>query len=385
MAIIKQTDPGAFFFRHKAEVDAAIGRVLRSGWFILGEECRAFENEFAQAMDLGQVIGVASGTDALVLALKSVGIGPGDKVATVSHTAVATVAAIELAGGHPVFVDIDGESLTMDPVELARTVDRISGIKAVIAVHLYGQPADLSAIIHVARESGLKVIEDCAQAHGARIGSRHVGTGGDVAAFSFYPTKNLGAFGDGGAVATKDPALADRVRMLREYGWKDRYVSDLAGMNSRLDEIQAAILRTKLRFLASHNQRRRDIAAAYDGGLGGLGLKLPEQRPNSTHVFHQYVVRHRDRDRLLTELRQAEIMCNVHYPQPVHLQPAYRDRCLQGPSGLAVTEAAARSVLSLPMYPELDDQAVAQVIESFRGILQRTSKVMIDAAETSPV
>jgi dTDP-4-amino-4,6-dideoxygalactose transaminase len=235
-------------------------------------------------------------------------------------------------------------------------------------VHLYGQPADLPAILPLAERLAIPVIEDCAQAHGARVGGRFVGSMGSAAAFSFYPTKNLGAMGDGGLVATRHEAPAAQVRMLREYGWKDR-ISRAAGVNSRLDELQAAFLRVGLGHLAAGNRRRAEIAAAYDRGLARSGLALPTQRHGTTHVYHQYVVRHRDRDGLRARLQERSIGTNVHYPMPVHLQPAYRDRCTIGPGGLGASEAAAREVLSLPMHPELDDESIAQVIDAVNAVL----------------
>jgi len=367
---ILQMDVGAFYRRRRTEVDAAIARVLNSGWFILGGECAAFEAEFAEAFGYGGSVGVANGTDALTLALRALGIGPGDRVATVSHTAVATVAAIEMAGAVPVLVDVDDETLTMDPAELHGALATTAGIRAVVVVHLYGQPADLGALAPICREFGVRLVEDCAQAHGATIGGVYVGGHGDAAAFSFYPTKNLGAFGDGGAVAARDPAVLERVRALRQYGWVKRYVSEIAGVNSRLDELQAAILRVRLPELAADNERRRTIAASYDQGLRSEALRLPYRSEDSRHVFHQYVIRVADRDRVAARLKAVGVGVNIHYPEPVHLQAAYRGRLACGPSGLANSEAAARSVLSLPMYPELADADIERVIRALRAALQ---------------
>jgi dTDP-4-amino-4,6-dideoxygalactose transaminase len=373
MDAIPQADLKASYLAQKSEIDAAVARVLAGGWYILGEEVAAFEREFAGFLGTGHAVGVGNGTDALVLALKACGIGPGDTVATVSHTAVATAAAIEMVGAAPLLLDIDKATFTLDAAELARVLETphagAGRIRAVIPVHLYGQPADLAAITPLVRRHGAALIEDCAQCHGAAFDGRRVGTFGDVATFSFYPTKNLGAFGDGGLVATGDAAIAERLRMLRQYGWRERYVSDIAGINSRLDELQAAILRVKLRRLDEDNARRRAIAAAYDAGLAGTGLVLPERAPRATHVFHQYVVRTRDRERLRERLKAAGIGTNVHYPVPVHLQPAYRGRVPLGPSGLAETERAAQEVLSLPIYPQLADAAVARVIAALRASL----------------
>lgn len=360
--MIPQTDPKAAYLEQQTGIDAAIGRQLASGWYILGQEVEGFEAEFAAFLGVAHGIGCANGTDALVLALKGLRIGPGDKVATVAHTAVATVVAIELAGAAPVLVDIDPATYTMDPAALATAFEVHPDIKAVIPVHLYGQPADLPAIQALTRRHGARLIEDCAQAHGAKLHGRTLGTWGDVACFSLYPTKNLGALGDGGVIATDDAKLAADLKALRQYGWYQHYISDLAGMNSRLDELQAAILRVKLTVLARWNARRRAIAAAYDLGLAGSGLVLPVVRPGAEHVYHQYVVRAPDRDGLKARLRARGVASNIHYPVPVHLQAAYRDRLTIGPSGLHETERAAEEVLSLPMYPQLGDDAVAQVV-----------------------
>src|SRR5229473_1873448 len=281
-APIPQTDPKAAYLAQRREIDVALARVLQGGRYILGAEVAAFERAFAAYIGVRHALGVANGTDALVLALRALGIGAPDYVVTVAHTAVATVAAIELAGAKPLLIDIDPATYTMDAAELSRVLDAPPGrIGAVIPVHLYGQPADLDAILPLARRHRVPVIEDCAQCHGAALAGRRLGSVGDVAAFSFYPTKNLGALGDGGAVVTGDDALAERVRALREYGWRQRYVSDIAGTNSRLDELQAAILGVKLAALDADNARRAAIADAYDAGLAGLPLGLPARRPGA--------------------------------------------------------------------------------------------------------
>jgi dTDP-4-amino-4,6-dideoxygalactose transaminase len=367
--MIPQADPRAGYLAQRQEIDAAIARVLEGGRYILGEEVKAFERAFADYVGVGHGVGVGSGTDALVLALKAIGVGPEDYVVTVPHTAVATVAAIELAGARPLLVDIDPVHFTLDPAALARVLAAPPGrIAAVIPVHLYGQAVDLGAILALARPHGVRVIEDCAQSHGARLGTARTGSVGDLAAFSFYPTKNLGALGDGGMVVTADPALAERVRALREYGWRERYVSDIAGANSRLDELQAAVLRVKLARLDHDNARRAAVAAAYDQGLAGLALGLPARRAGASHVFHQYVVRARDRDGLRERLTARGVGTTIHYPVPVHLQPAYRGRLAIAPGGLGESERAAREVLSLPLYPELGDDAVAAVVAALSDL-----------------
>jgi dTDP-4-amino-4,6-dideoxygalactose transaminase len=364
--MIPQTDPKAAYLEQQAEIDAAVARQLASGWYILGKEVEGFEAEFAAFLGAGHAVGVANGTDALVLALKGLGIGPGDKVATVAHTAVATVVAVEQAGAVPVLIDIDPIHYTMDPAALEAAFAAHPDIKAVLPVHLYGQPADLPAIQATARRHGAKLIEDCAQAHGAKLDGRTVGSWGDVASFSLYPTKNLGALGDGGVIATGDARLAAELKALRQYGWREHYVSDVVGMNSRLDELQAAILRVKLTALTRWNARRRAIATAYDVGLADAAVGLPVVRPGAEAVYHQYAIRSADRDGLKARLRERGVASNIHYPVPVHLQAAYRDRLTIGPAGLVETERAAREVLSLPMYPQMGDEAVAHVISCVR-------------------
>ena len=362
---VPQSDPKAGYLAHKAEIDAAVARALDSGWYILGREVASFEAEFAGFVGVAHGIGVASGTDALVLALRALGIGPGDVVATVSHTAVATVAAIELVGAVPLLIDVDPRRYTIDVDELGVVLARQAPrIKAVVPVHLYGQPAPMAEIQKLAERFGVAIIEDCSQAHGAMLGNSQVGRFGRIACYSLYPTKNLGALGDGGIVLTDDEALAVRVRELREYGWRERYVSATTGTNSRLDELQAAILRVKLAHLAADNQRRREIAGAYDGGLAGTGLGLPGSWLGTTPVYHQYVVTTAARSRLRQALKERGIATNIHYPVPVHRQPAYADRVPLGPAGCRQTERLAEEILSLPMYPQLSQAQIAHVVQS---------------------
>jgi dTDP-4-amino-4,6-dideoxygalactose transaminase len=366
---IPQADPGAFFKEHRHEVMTAVMRVLDSGWYILGSEVEAFEQEFARQFNFRGAAAVANGTDAIALALRASGVGRGDRVATVSHTAVATVAAIEMAGASPVFVDITADTYTMDPEALRRTLEVRGPIKAVVVVHLYGHAADVPAILQITNQFGLRLIEDCAQSHGAKLDERFVGSMGDAGTFSFYPTKNLGAVGDGGMVVASDLERIKQVRMLRQYGWDRRYVSDLSGINSRLDELQAAILRVRLPYLEAGNRRRAAIAAAYDDGLADTGLVLPTKRAGATHVYHQYVVRHPDRDRFQARLKQKGIGTNVHYPVPVHRQPTYAGRFDIDPGGLGTTDAVATQILSLPMYPELADATVENIVASVRSLV----------------
>ena len=366
---IPQADPRAGYLMQRTAIDAALTRVFEGGVYILGREVEMFEAAFADYIGVRHAIGVGSGTDAIELALRASNIGAGDLVFTVSHTAVATVAAIERAGATAVLVDVEPGTYTMAPHELSRAlkITRSGRPAAVLPVHIYGQPAELSELAEIARVHDLRLIEDCAQSHGALYCGEPTGSFGDVACFSFYPTKNLGALGDGGMVVTSDPTLAVALREIREYGWRDRYVSARIGINSRLDAIQAAILGVKLRTLTADNARRQTIAARYDAGLAGLPLALPVRRPNATHVFHQYVIRLADRDALRNRLGASGVGTGIHYPVPVHRQPAYSGRLTCGPSGLGVTERAASQILSLPIYPQLMDEAVDRVIAEIRA------------------
>ncbi len=367
MLSIPQSDPRANYLARKDEIDHAITRVLESGRYILGSELSSFEKEFAAYIGVSYAIGVANGTDALQLALRAAGIGRGDLVITVSHTAVATVAAIELAGATPVLVDVDPCTFTLDPTRLEETIQQLPAehLKAVIPVHLYGHPVDLDAILAIAKNHGLMVIEDCAQSHGSMVDSKKTGSFGQLGTFSFYPTKNLGAIGDGGMVVTDDGEIADRVRLLREYGWRERYVSYSSGTNSRLDEIQAGILRVKLGYLDQDNRRRQAIAEKYNRALAGIGLHLPQTSPGVTHVYHQYVVRTDKRDALKDHLAAKGIGTLIHYPVPVHKQPAYVE--LRTVGALEQTEVIAAQILSLPIYPELTDAQVDTICEHIKA------------------
>ncbi len=362
---IPQSSPGANYLARKEALDAAIRRVLDSGWYILGQEGAAFEREFAAYLGAAHAVGVANGTDALQLALRAGGVGAGDMVFTVAHTAVATAAAITLCGATPVFVDIDPARFTLDPARLEDALARqdLPGRpRAIVPVHLYGQMADMPAILDIARRHDLLVVEDCAQAHGAALNGRRAGTWGDAAAFSFYPTKNLGALGDGGAVVTNTPALAEQVRLLRQYGWGEQRISQVPGGNSRLDELQAAVLRVKLAHLDEDNGRRRALASLYDRLLARTGLTLPCVVSGAAHVFHQYVVRSARRDACKAHLQAQGIGTLVHYPVPVHQQPAYS--AVMKAASLPETERTAREVLSLPLYPELPHEDAQRVAEA---------------------
>lgn len=359
--MIPCANPLAQYVSQRQAIDDAVARVMAGGWYILGEETRQFEQEFAGFCESGHGIGVGSGTEALQVALAALGIGHGDEVVTVSHTAVATVAAIEAVGATPVLADIDPEYFTLNPAKLEQVLNPRT--KAIIPVHLYGQPADMAPILDLAARCNVAVIEDCAQAHGARYHGRRVGSMGAAACFSFYPTKNLGALGDGGMVITGTEATAERARLIREYGWAERYVSSIPGWNSRLDEIQAAILRVKLQALEEDNGRRRELARRYDARLQDTPLALPARRAGCEHVFHLYVVRAAQRDALQAHLKSRDIGALIHYPVPIHRQPAYAGR-LEGCNDLGETEKAARDVLSLPLYPELGFDEQDRVIEA---------------------
>ena len=368
MTPILQANPRLSYLEHQAEIDAAVQRVLSSGGYVLGAEGKAFECELASYLGAPHAVGVASGTDALELALRVCGVASGQPVYTVAHTAVATVVAITRCGARPVLVDIEPKTYTMDVDSLREALRQFQAPGrggAILPVHLYGQAADMPRILELARRYRLPVVEDCAQAHGARLQGRTLGNWGDAAAFSFYPTKNLGAMGDGGAVVTQSQALAERVRSLREYGWRERHLSAEAGINSRLDELQAAILRVKLPHLAEDNARRRAIAARYDAALAGSALGLPGCRPEVEHVYHQYVVRMARREPVCQALQEAGVGQAIHYPQPIHRQPAYVDTARVG--SLAHAEAAAASVLSLPLYPQLGAEQVEWIAQTLRG------------------
>jgi dTDP-4-amino-4,6-dideoxygalactose transaminase len=373
IASISWASPAAQYQAHQAEIKAAIARVLDSGFFVLGEEVEKFERAFAQYCGVAHGIGVASGTDALELAMRSLGIGPGDEVITVSHTAVATAAAVLATGATPVLVDVEDAYYTLDPAKIEAAITPRT--KAIVPVHLYGQAADMDPILAIARARGLRVIEDCAQCTGGRYGSgdgaRRLGSLGDVACFSFYPTKNLGAIGDGGIVVTPDADVAARVRRLRQYGWDETRKTHELGRNSRLDPMQAAILSVKLPHLEADNARRAAIAARYDRGLAGTSFVLPAARANATHVYHLYVLRCDDRPRLMAHLRGDQIGSAVHYAEPVHVQRGYAEKAVLPKDSLPVTSFIVDKILSLPMYPELADDEADRVIASLRRYDER--------------
>ena len=348
---------------YREEIDAAVARVLARGWYILGEEGRAFETEFAAWVGAAHAVGCGSGTDALQLALAAVGVKHGQEVIVPANTCVPTVAAIEGAGAVPVPADVDSHHLTLDPASVEAHITERTG--AILPVHLYGHACDMDPLLGLAKKHDLRVIEDCAQAHGARYRDRPCGTMGDAAAFSFYPTKNLGALGDAGCVTTNDADIAARVTQLRNYGQSDRYHHVIQGFNSRMDEIQAAVLRVKLPHLHQANGVRREHAAYYHAHLGGLGLVLPEPAPWAWHNYHIYAIRTPHRAELENQLRDHGIGTIQHYPVPIHLQPAYAHLGYRE-GACPVAERACEEVLSLPIYPELTKEEADTVVRAVR-------------------
>lgn len=357
-------------------IDEAMRRVVTDADFILGRDVGQFESEFAAFCEAEYAIGVDSGTSALELALRAYGIGEGDEVITVAHTFIATVAAISYTGARPVLVDIDPDTFNIDvgkiqPAITART-------KAIVPVHLYGQPADLDPILEIARKHNLIVVEDACQAHGARYKQKRVGAIGDAGCFSFYPGKNLGAYGDAGMVVTNDKELADRLKLLRNYGQPQKYRHVMMGYNRRLDSLQAAVLRVKLPYLDQWNESRRRAAGRYNKLLeGAVGLRTPYNAEESSHSYHLYVVQHPERDRLMSYLQDHGVASGLHYPIPVHLQPCY-DGLGLGSGSLPVTEAVSSSVISLPMFAEITEEQIAYVCDQVREFCRAN-----EAGETS--
>ncbi|MFD8564435.1 DegT/DnrJ/EryC1/StrS family aminotransferase [Streptosporangium canum] len=349
--------------RHASSAETAVWssveRVLRSGWYILGKDGEAFERDFAEYCGTAHCVGVANGTDAIELGLRSLGIGAGSRVATVANAGFYTTTALTAIGAEPVYVDVDRGTKLMDLAHLARIVDE-GDLDGVVVTHLFGLLHDMEAVLDITDRAGVPAFEDCAQSHGARRGGRRAGGFGAAASFSFYPTKNLGALGDGGAVTTNDTEVAERVRRLRQYGWESKYrVGVRGGRNSRLDEIQAAVLRAKLPFLDGWNRRRRDIATRYSKEITHPGVECPPVH-GEEFVGHLYTVVSDDRQALRAHLAAASILTDVHYPIPDHRQP-----CLAGLGNrieLPVTDDLARSILTLPCYPELSDEEVTRVI-----------------------
>jgi dTDP-4-amino-4,6-dideoxygalactose transaminase len=361
--MITCANPRAQYLSHKSEIDKAIHDVLDGSAYILGNQVELLEKNFANYIGTDFCIGVANGTDAIEIALRSLDIGYGDKVITVSHSAVATVAGIEASGAKPVIVDLEEDYFTIDPNLLENALS--NSVKAVIAVHIYGQASSMKEIKKFCKTNNLFLIEDCAQAHGAYFNNQRLGSIGDIGCYSCYPTKNLGAIGDGGLITTNSKLLATKIRQIREYGWVDR-VSQIKGRNSRLDELQAAILNVKLNYLDSDNKKRRELAEVYDQ-LSSNDFKIPKRRKNCDHVFHLYVCSTSNRDDLIKYLEDFEIYPGIHYPLPIHLHPAYLKN-IELASEMTVTESIAKNIISLPMYPELpieDAQKIVDLISKF--------------------
>jgi dTDP-4-amino-4,6-dideoxygalactose transaminase len=349
------------------EIELALLRVLRSHWYVLGNEVAGFEREFADYIGVAECVSLANGTDALELALRAVGVEPGDAVACAANAGFYASAAIHAVGARPLYVDIDAATLNMAPAAFLEAVQLRP--KAVIVTHLYGQMADMETLAPAARRANVTLIEDCAQAHGAMLHGRRAGSMGDMGCFSFYPTKNLGGIGDGGAIVTQDPSLAGKMRALRQYGWSAKYhVATPGGRNSRLDEIQAAVLRAKLPRLDAANARRRDIAARYNAAFATLPMQLPPATQDD-YVGHLYVVRVDSRDALREHLRSHEIATDVHYPVPDHLQTAYPGA--QAAGSLPHTERACASVVTLPCFPGLADADIERVIAAVHSFFVR--------------
>ena len=357
-------DLGAQYAAIGAELEARVLAVLRGGQYVGGPEVAAFEQEFARYCGVREAVAVNSGTAALHVALLALGVGPGDEVITVAHTFVATAEAIVQAGARPVFVDIERETFGLDPARLEAAITPRT--RAIVPVHLYGQPARMDDIRRIADARGIPVVEDACQAHGATLAGRRAGALGTVGCFSFYPSKNLGAVGEGGIAVTDSPELAERMRLFRAHGERERYHHEVVGYNYRLPAIQAAALRVKLPYLDGWAERRRSRAGRYDALLAGAGVETPRVQAGASAVYHLYVVRHPRRDALAAALAAEGVATGVHYPLPVHLQPPYREFG-DGEGSLPETEAAAREVLSLPMYAELADAQVEHVAGAVRA------------------
>ena len=356
------SNPSEQFKSYQSEIELAVSTVMRSKNYILGEQVSLLEGEFAEYIGTSSAIGVANGTDAIEIALRSLNIGYGDEVITVSHTAVATVAAIEASGAKAVLVDIDPNFYTLNPNQLEMVLTKKT--KAVIAVHLYGNAVDLDSVLSFCKANKIFLIEDVSQAHGAKYKGKRLGSIGDIGCFSCYPTKNLGAIGDAGLVTTNNLDLANKVRMIREYGWRNR-TSMFPGRNSRLDEIQAAILRIKLKYLDSDNQKRRDTAKFYYDNLSLLPIEFPKISLNVESVFHLFVINVANQKKLIDYLKKEGVMAGIHYPLPVHLHPAYKDRVVIS-KDMSVTEGIVKKIVSLPIYPELSHSDTKLIVNAMK-------------------
>lgn len=349
-------NPKEQYLSHKNEIKQAIDKVLESGWYVLGQEVKEFEKEFANFVGSKYSVGVASGTDAIFLSLKALDIGIGDEVITVSHTATATVSAIEATGAKAIFVDIEEEYFTIDVCQIEKAIT--SKTKAIIPVHIYGQSCDMDELLRITKENNLYLIEDCAQANGTKYKNKDVGSMGDLGCFSFFPTKNLGALGDGGAITTNSKEIYEKLLMLRQYGWDKNRESKFQGYNSRLDELQAAVLRVKLKYLKEDITKRNDVANLYYKYLKDTDFILPKVRDNCYHSYHLFVIKVNNRDKVLKLLRENNIMAMIHYDNPVHLNEAYKKGF-----DLPVTEKIVNNILSLPLYPEFGEDIIKLVCD----------------------
>ena len=355
----------------KDEIDRAVSGVLNGAFYVLGQNVAAFERDFAAYVGTKFAVGVGSGMDALHLALHALDIGPGNEVITVANTAAATAMAITATGAQPVFCEISEHTYIMDPRRIAEKITKKT--RAILPVHLFGHPADMAPILSLARDQGLFIVEDACQAHGTRYRKKKTGTFGDLGCFSFYPSKNLGCYGDGGMVTTDDPHLADKLRMLRNYGQRGRYEHSILGYNSRLDELQAAILRVKLKYLDAWNKRRRRGAQIYQKLLAGLSIDLPVQEKGAYHTYHLYVIRLSDRNGLGRFLRENNVITNIHYPLPLYRQQAFADR-KPAWEQLPVTERCTAGILSLPLFPWIADKEIEEVSSLVTKWVERGEK-----------
>lgn len=363
--MIKFIDLKREFQEISEEVKEVVNEVLESGWYILGENVKQFEKEFSNYVGTKYAVGVNSGTDAIMLSLMALGVSRGDEVITVSHTATATVSAISMIGAKPVFVDIEEDTMLMDVSQVESKITERT--RAIVPVHLYGHPVDIDPLIEISEKYGVPIVEDCAQAHGAEYKGKKVGSIGDLGAFSFYPTKNMGAYGDAGIVVTNNKDLYEKLIMLREYGWRKRFNAEMQGVNSRLDEIQAAILRVKLKYLDEWNERRRKIARLYNELLENSDIITPTEKEYAKHVYHLYVIKYKDRDKLQEYLLKNGVQTLIHYPIPVHKQKAY----ISLRYSLPITEKICGEVLSLPIHPFLCREEIKEICKLCKKVVGR--------------
>ncbi len=364
--MILASNPLEQFKAHKKEIISEIKKTLNSGNYVLGSQVHKFEKSFSKFCDAKYAVGVNSGTDAILLSLKALNIGPGDEVITVSHTALATLSAIISSGAKPVIVDIEDDYYTIDPKEIKKAINKRT--KAIIPVHIYGQPCDMKSVMKIAKKNKLFVIEDCAQSTGALYNKKKVGSIGDIGAFSFYPTKNLGAIGDGGIVVTNNKKIAEKIARIRQFGWDKKRKTLDHGQSSRLDELQAAILNVKIKHLNYDNQKRIKISNLYKKFIKNKKIILPKRRSGTKHVYHLYVILTDNRDYIIKKLDRLGIVCGIHYPVPAHLHDGYIEYCKFSSQSLKLTNSICDKVLTLPMYPELKKNEVMKVIKEINNL-----------------